>query len=329
MKDGVSVIICCYNSAWIIKRCLEALLIQKTRDDLKWEIIVVNNASTDDTKQIAEEILSHGNVAYQLVDEWEPGLLNARKKGIICANYSYTIYCDDDNLLCDTYVQTAYDIISSRPDLGAFGGKGVAEFVSEPEPIVRSFLKAYAVGSQHDHASQYVWGAGACFRTDIVRSIYEKQRMHLTGRKGGLLLAGDDGELVMSIRLRGYLSDCDDRLVYTHVLASKRLTGDYLIKMIDGFSHTSPVIAIYKIVLKNNPYWFIYLYYTKNLYSYVKTLLLDKSKWKRTNLRYLKSSIEAYNIWSFQYLHGIYNELHLLYHKMKKSRAFAPEGKRR
>ncbi len=313
MKDGVSVIICCYNSEWIIDRCLKALLIQHTSDKLEWEIIVVNNASTDETRQIAERILSKSNIAYQVVDENEPGLLNARKKGISCANYQYSIFCDDDNLLCNTYVQTAYNIISSRPELGALGGKGIAEFQCEPDSMVLNYIKGYAVGDQHSHSKKKVWGAGMCLKTDVVKQIYAKQKMYLTGRRGDKLLAGDDGELVMSIRLNGYVSDYNDSLLYVHVLASKRLTSEYLMKMRDGFSLAIPVVNIYTMMLKSYPSCFIFVYYVKDIMLYVKDFFLKRNKWRHEELRTKRAIVKSYHVWSFRCLRSIYFDLKSLY----------------
>ena len=313
MKEGVSVIVCCYNSAWIIERCLKALLNQKTSRNLEWEIIVVNNASTDNTKEIALSVLKESNVSYQIVDEFNPGLLNARKKGVACASFTYTIYCDDDNLLCDIYVQTAFDIIRNRPTLGALGGKGVAEFQSEPHPLILKNLGGYAVGDQRGRAKSHVWGAGVCLRTEVVRKIYETQKMYLTGRKGDSQLAGDDGELVLSIRLNGFESDCDNRLLYTHVLSSKRLTLDYLTKMYDGFALASPVVVVYHMFLNKHPYRLIVYYYIRSFVPYLQWLISKRSEERNLFLRYYKGVIKSYRIWSFRCLHSIYSELKSIY----------------
>ncbi|NJN42415.1 MAG: glycosyltransferase [Flammeovirgaceae bacterium] len=53
MEEGVSVIICCYNSSSRIEKTLEHLFQQKTNSRLHWEIILVDNASTDQTKATA------------------------------------------------------------------------------------------------------------------------------------------------------------------------------------------------------------------------------------------------------------------------------------
>ena len=49
IKDGVSVIICCFNSSWVIEKTLEGLLNQKNINSIDYEIIVVDNCSNDNT----------------------------------------------------------------------------------------------------------------------------------------------------------------------------------------------------------------------------------------------------------------------------------------
>ena len=313
MNDGVSVIVCCYNSSWIIERCLAALLSQRTRPSFEWEIVVVNNSSTDDTREIAETILCKGRIPYQIVDEPISGLLNARKKGIPCANFHITIYCDDDNLLCETYVQTAYDIMKDRPEVGALGGKGIPEYQAKPDPFVLNYPGSYAVGSQVKHANSWIWGAGLCLRTLVVKEIYDTQTMYLTGRRGNVLMAGDDGELVMSVRLNGYQCDADDRLEYIHVLAAKRLTMEYFTKMHEGFALSIPIMNVYECILKRQSFFMIYIYYIKILIRYILRSFQKQTCQRRFWQRSALNSLKAYHFWSFGHLHNVYNELAKLY----------------
>ncbi len=52
---GVSVIICCYNSSSRIIPTLQNLVKQRVPNHIPWEVIVVNNASTDNTGEVAKE----------------------------------------------------------------------------------------------------------------------------------------------------------------------------------------------------------------------------------------------------------------------------------
>jgi glycosyltransferase involved in cell wall biosynthesis len=57
MKLGISVIVCCYNSEKRLADTLAHLLNQKT-NSFDWEIIIVDNASTDTTNILSQKILS-------------------------------------------------------------------------------------------------------------------------------------------------------------------------------------------------------------------------------------------------------------------------------
>ena len=244
MKKGVSVIICCYNSEWIISRCIEALQKQKISESINWEIILVNNASTDETEITAKNLLCNGNIPYKVIQENRPGLLYARICGVKHAQYSYTIFCDDDNLLSPNYVNGMYRLMENNKNLGAMGGKGIGEYAKTPPPLVLEFAGNYAIGSQKEH-KDFLYGAGICVRTDILLELYSHpEKFLLTGRCGNILLAGDDSEMVKKIILKGYQINSTDNLTFIHVLPEKRLNLSYLIQMQEGFGISCPVLNL-------------------------------------------------------------------------------------
>ena len=53
MAEGVSVVICCYNSAERLPRTLTHLAAQRVSEKLPWEVIVIDNASQDKTGEVA------------------------------------------------------------------------------------------------------------------------------------------------------------------------------------------------------------------------------------------------------------------------------------
>src|SRR6478609_956988 len=87
--DGISVVICCYNSATRIQETLHFLFLQKTPPGFNYEIILVNNASTDNTKEKILAALQESNkeTSVIVVDETTPGLASARKKGLETSRY--------------------------------------------------------------------------------------------------------------------------------------------------------------------------------------------------------------------------------------------------
>jgi len=308
MNIGVSVIICCYNSGWIIERCLSALIQQKVSQTLNWEIIIINNASIDNTVIIANNVLQSSNIDYSIIDETTPGLLSARKRGVKHAKYSYIIFCDDDNILCEKYVQTMYEIMQSDQSIGAYGGRGVAEFENTPDNIILKFISSYAIGSQKENISnKYLYGAGICVRRDVLLQVYKHHNFQLTGRCGKKLLAGDDSEMVKSIILKGYKIQCNDEIIFTHVLTAKRLTYQYLCNMMAGFGFSAPVLFVYDMCIKKQKFSIFYKYYILIL---IKTLIyLPFKSFRSINIRliYLRNVIKGIHFWGVKSLRNIYS----------------------
>ena len=107
---GVSIIVCCYNSIGRIEHTLAYLAKQKFRTRINVELIVVNNASTDETKKIVTQLLKTLFPLWScsVIDEMNQGLTYARNAGIKNALYEYLLFCDDDNLLFPLIPQHYY-----------------------------------------------------------------------------------------------------------------------------------------------------------------------------------------------------------------------------
>lgn len=304
LSSGVSVIICCFNSEWIISRCLESLKQQIIPDGLKWEVILINNNCTDNTLAVAHRTMDSSPVYFRIFDENKAGLYFARKKGIKEALFDKVIFCDDDNLLSSNYIATMAALLEETPSLGAVGGKGYAEFESDPDPRILSKLHAYAVDSQQSNVeNNYLFGAGLTLRTQLVRHVYSSQRCYLLGRKGGDLLSGDDSELVKSVILRGFKIAATEDASYTHVLASHRLSLDYYNKMDDGFTLAYPVLLVMDCVLDGISFkkvWFEYKFYVK---LYLKSMICN-----RTLEHGYSQNYKAFHYWGIFKLLFIYIE---------------------
>ena len=73
---------------------------QKISSLIQWELILVDNASTDDTVSVAKKQWQQEPLApMHVVYEKEPGLMSARKKGVKATRYPIVSFVDDDNWL--------------------------------------------------------------------------------------------------------------------------------------------------------------------------------------------------------------------------------------
>lgn len=242
MQDGISVIVCCYNSAERLPATLDHLAKQQMDDLLEWEIIVVDNASSDNTSTVAQSIWTAytGVATLSIITEPIPGLANARRAGIAAARFEYIVLCDDDNWLGAGYVQTIANILSNNKNIGVVGGW--SDPVSDvPIPFwFNEYRPFYAVGTQALYSGDvkernFVYGAGMGLRKSVYKKLLNAGFPSLlSDRTGDSLVSGGDVEICYMHRLAGLLIWYDERLYFRHYMPGKRLEKTYLEKLEAG-----------------------------------------------------------------------------------------------
>jgi glycosyltransferase involved in cell wall biosynthesis len=114
MTFRISVIVCAYNEAQYLPACLHSLLAQSRIPD---EILVINNASTDSTRAVADAI-PHVRV----VDEPRKGLVVARETGRLIATGDILVYLDADCRAPLTWLERIERRFAADPVLIAMSG---------------------------------------------------------------------------------------------------------------------------------------------------------------------------------------------------------------
>jgi glycosyltransferase involved in cell wall biosynthesis len=113
----ISFVVPAYNEEAYVGRCLEAIVAQTQSHPQNFEIIVVNNASTDRTREIA---LSYPRV--QVVDEPRKGLTYARQAGFDASTGDYIANVDADSVLTPGWVDEVIRNFTQHPQLAALSG---------------------------------------------------------------------------------------------------------------------------------------------------------------------------------------------------------------
>jgi glycosyltransferase involved in cell wall biosynthesis len=254
MKVGVSVIICCYNSAQRLPETLRYLSQQDVISTFPWEIIVVDNASTDNTATIAEEEWAAFNsvkVKLKVVSEPRPGLSFARQKGNEAAAHEYIVFCDDDNWLDNCYLENAFNIIHKNPKIGALGGQCFPVGEIELPQWFEQFKEGYAIGKQGIVTGDitfrgYIWGAGLITRKSLFsKTNNDKYPSLLTGRKGNNLTSGEDSEYCKRLILRKYSLYYAENLTLRHFIPANRLTESYRDRLFESFEESFKCLTKY------------------------------------------------------------------------------------
>lgn len=288
-KKGVSIIICCYNSANRITPTLKHIAAQKVPESFDWEVILVNNNCTDDTVEVAERVweMESCKVPFYIVDEPIPGLSNARMRGVRCAKYEYILFCDDDNWLAEDYLKLSFETMEGNPSIGVLGGRG--EGVSNiPFPFWFScFQGDYAVGVQQIESGYVVppkalWGAGMVIRHSLFLVLKKCGfRNILIGRDGSKASSGEDVEICKWFNLGGYQLYYNEKMVYKHYIEPSRLKISYLKALQNRFREARKVIVKYDYFIQRGSLSRKKLFF-KWFASMLKFLARIKSKEKRS-----------------------------------------------
>lgn len=262
MKKGISVIVCCYNSLLRLPETLKHLVFQQVDSSIPWEVILVNNASTDNTKEsaVVEWEKYKSNINFVVIDELRPGIIHARRSGIDAAKYDYIVFCDDDNWLKNDYLQTAYNIMEENKSIGALGGQ--SEIVTDA--VLPDWWdqekNSYAVGKQAEKSSNvskrgYLWGAGLVVRKEILMKVFDSRYPFLTtGRKEHAILSGDDFEICSRILLLKWELFYADNLFFKHNISRERLTEEYKAKLNLSFDAILKIHDKYKFAIEFSNY---------------------------------------------------------------------------
>jgi GT2 family glycosyltransferase len=119
-NPGISVIVATRNRARSLATCLDYMSRIEYPD---WELIVVDNGSTDDTVDVVSCFASDAGVAVHLVREPRRGLTHAQNAGIAVASKELIAFTDDDCYVAPTWLREYARAFEAHPELGFATGR--------------------------------------------------------------------------------------------------------------------------------------------------------------------------------------------------------------
>lgn len=115
-SPAVSVIVPCHNYGAYLRECVESVLAQTFT---AWEIIVVNDGSTDDTAAVAAGLLAdYPGHRIRYVEQERRGIVQPRNRGVTLAKGEFILPLDADDLLAPTFLERTVEVLENRPELG-------------------------------------------------------------------------------------------------------------------------------------------------------------------------------------------------------------------
>lgn len=261
MIVDITVAIPTYNGEKRLPEVLERLLLfcQKqsccNTEYFSWEVIVVDNNSTDSTAEIVQSYQQSWPCQYPLRYCFEPqqGAAFARKHAVEQAQGKLVGFLDDDNLPAANWLEAAYAFAQEYPQAGAYGSQihGIFE-TTPPENFHRlaPFLAITERGSQplrYEPSRKLLPpSAGLVVRKQAWLESIPPQQI-LTGRTSENIVTSEDLETLCYIQAQGWEIWYNPAMEINHKIPTWRLEKKYLLSLLRGIGlsrHVTRMLSV-------------------------------------------------------------------------------------
>ncbi|BAB73466.1 hormogonium polysaccharide biosynthesis glycosyltransferase HpsE [Anabaena sp. FACHB-709] len=230
-----------WNGAERLPQVLDRLLAQTGTENLRWEVIVIDNNSSDRTPEVVSDYqkkFTQCQLKYFL--ETQQGLAYGRLRAIKESQGKFVAFLDDDNLAAPDWVLQSYNFGEEHPRAGAWSGQIHGDFEVTP-PDNFSQIQAFLAIREHGQKA-YIFdaenlklppGAALVIRKQAWRESVPQQLV-FKGRIGKLMIGGEDTEVLLYIYKAGWEIWYNPKMEIYHKIPHGRLETSYLVNVARG-----------------------------------------------------------------------------------------------
>jgi glycosyltransferase involved in cell wall biosynthesis len=231
----ITVIVCTYNRCKGLATTLESIASQSFQKPVEWEVLVVDNNSSDRTSEVIEEVSRRHPGRFRYLFEPRQGLSRARNAGVNAALGDILVFTDDDVTFEPGWLQS----LTSGLDAGGWAGAGgrILRQWTCPPPEWLSIQGRYErisfpiftfdKGTTQGQLDDFAAGANMAYRKEMFQK-YGNFRTDL-GRCGNLLLAGEEVEFARRLRAAGERLRYEPSAVVYHPVEQYQLSKKYFL----------------------------------------------------------------------------------------------------
>ncbi|MEM1425506.1 MAG: hormogonium polysaccharide biosynthesis glycosyltransferase HpsE, partial [Cyanobacteria bacterium P01_H01_bin.130] len=299
MPRHLTVAIPTYNGAERLPLVLDRLKHQQHLDQIDWEVLVIDNNSTDATAIVVKTHQEHWQqhfketgratpVPLRYLTEPRQGAAYGRQKAVEMAEGEWIAFLDDDNIPASDWLFQALTFIdqndSNETSLGAISGQIHGVFPDEnfPELIryIRPFLAIVERGDRpflYDIKNKLLPpSAGLIVRRDAWQRSVPKKLL-LGGRTADCMLTSEDLETLVYLQRQDWTIWYNPAMEIDHLIPQRRLEREYLIPFLKGIGLTRSIIRMLRLPLWQRPLWTI-LYALNDTSRLLKHLLQSRKQ---------------------------------------------------
>jgi len=230
----VTVILCTHNRCEELAGALHSISASQVAESLTWEVLVVDNNSTDQTRNVVEEFCRRDPGRFRYIFEPRQGLSYARNTGIANARGEVLAFTDDDVKVEHTWLQNlTAEMLNNGGWAGAAGRTLPAQKYTPPAWLPNDFdtwagiiFAYFDLGDEAGELHCAPYGANMAYR----RAVFAKYGGFRTdlGRNPGDKIGNEDTEFGRRLMLRGEQLRYEPSAIVYHRVLHERVTQKYL-----------------------------------------------------------------------------------------------------
>lgn len=223
----ISIVVCTCNRAELLREAVASLSRLRTDDRFRYEIVIVDNASTDETPTVIEQLMGSEFVPIRGVRELRKGVSFARNRGISESRGEWIAFFDDDQEAEPDWLLRLREL-SQRRACRVVGGAVKLAVSNSVSNSIGPFAQALFGGTagkdrEQPYNRKFAPGAGNLM---LHRSVLDETGTFDTTLTEG----GEDTDLYRRIRRSGIDAWYAPDAVVLHKIPVNRLNREHLLR---------------------------------------------------------------------------------------------------
>jgi glycosyltransferase involved in cell wall biosynthesis len=220
----LSLLICTRNRAAQLAQTLKRVSAMQSR--LKWELIVVDNGSTDRTSAVLAEYAAACSHPAQMIIERGRGVSCAKNAGWRLTRSDIVVSIDDDCYPAEDYLDSIFECFSKDTKLGFVGGRILLHDPTDRRITIQESLEPLSLPPSSFIRPGCIQGANAAYRRAALAEVGGFDPWF----GGGALYSGEEAELMARISAAGWYGAYDPKPVVYHHHGRKTANDEWRLR---------------------------------------------------------------------------------------------------
>jgi glycosyltransferase involved in cell wall biosynthesis len=236
--DMVTFAVCTFNRAELLPGLVHAMCSQSESEDFSYEVLIINNNSTDETATVLDTLKAIHEDKLRVVTETKQGISPARNRAVKeSLGSQYLIFIDDDEIPCDEFLHAAWATFH-QGEADCIGGKVLVRFPQDIRPkwFEDELLRFLAYTDYGDKpfwitdGKTPLWTANIGYRVQIFIDNPELRFDDRYSRVGNAVGGGEDVVMFAALLERNMRIRYCPGMSVEHFVEEEKVTRSYFIK---------------------------------------------------------------------------------------------------